>query len=81
VADDIATLILVIVSFYIPVYLYKSMRHIYGQEHLHYHSEVPAAVRRIFDSCNFHNVRRVPRRLAIGLTKGKDHDPSHNRIQ
>jgi len=27
-------LILVIASFYIPVYLYKAMRHVYGQGHL-----------------------------------------------
>jgi biopolymer transport protein ExbD len=32
--DSISTLILVIASFYIPVYLYKAMRHVYGQGHL-----------------------------------------------
>lgn len=32
--DDISSLILVVASFYIPVYLYKSMRHVYGQGHL-----------------------------------------------
>lgn len=32
--DSIGTLILVIASFYIPVYLYKAMRHVYGQGHL-----------------------------------------------
>jgi len=32
--DSISTLILVIASFYIPVYLYKAMRHVYGQRHL-----------------------------------------------
>lgn len=31
--DSISTLILVIASFYIPVYLYKAMRHVYGQGH------------------------------------------------
>ncbi len=34
VVDTISTLILVATSFYIPVYLYKSMRHVYGQGHL-----------------------------------------------
>jgi hypothetical protein len=29
----ISTLILVATSFYIPVYLYKAMRHVYGQGH------------------------------------------------
>jgi Protein of unknown function (DUF3667) len=32
--DSISTLILVIASLYIPVYLYKAMRHVYGQGHL-----------------------------------------------
>ena len=32
--DSIKTLILVATSFYIPVYLYKAMRHVYGQRHL-----------------------------------------------
>ena len=32
--DSIGTLILVIASFYVPVYLYKAMRHVYGQGHL-----------------------------------------------
>lgn len=32
--DSISTLILVATSFYIPVYLYKAMRHVYGQGHL-----------------------------------------------
>ena len=32
--DSISTLILVVVSFYIPIYLYKAMRHVYGQGHL-----------------------------------------------
>ena len=32
--DGISTLIIVIASFYIPVYLYKAMRHVYGQGHL-----------------------------------------------
>jgi hypothetical protein len=32
--DSLSTLILVVVSFYIPVYLYKAMRHVYGQGHL-----------------------------------------------
>lgn len=32
--DGISTLILVIASFYIPVYLYKAMRCVYGQGHL-----------------------------------------------
>lgn len=32
--DSISTLILVIASFYIPVYLYKAMRRVYGQGHL-----------------------------------------------
>jgi len=32
--DSISTLILVIASFYIPVYLYKAMRHVYGQGHI-----------------------------------------------
>jgi len=32
--DSISTLILVATSFYIPVYLYKAMRHVYGQRHL-----------------------------------------------
>jgi hypothetical protein len=31
--DSISTLILVATSFYIPVYLYKAMRHVYGQGH------------------------------------------------
>jgi hypothetical protein len=31
--DSISTLILVATSFYIPVYLYKAMRHVYGQRH------------------------------------------------
>lgn len=34
VVDSISTLIIVIASFYIPVYLYKAMRHVYGQGHL-----------------------------------------------
>jgi len=34
VIDTIGTLILVATSFYIPVYLYKAMRHVYGQGHL-----------------------------------------------
>jgi len=34
VIDTISTLILVATSFYIPVYLYKAMRHVYGQGHL-----------------------------------------------
>ena len=34
VVDTISTLILVATSFYIPVYLYKAMRHVYGQGHL-----------------------------------------------
>ena len=32
--DSISTLILVVTSFYIPVYLYKAMRRVYGQGHL-----------------------------------------------
>ena len=32
--DSISTLILVVASFYIPVYLYKAMRHVYGQGHI-----------------------------------------------
>ncbi|MDH4053844.1 MAG: DUF3667 domain-containing protein [Gammaproteobacteria bacterium] len=32
--NSISTLIIVIASFYIPVYLYKAMRHVYGQGHL-----------------------------------------------
>lgn len=32
--DSLSTLILVVASFYIPVYLYKAMRHVYGQGHL-----------------------------------------------
>jgi hypothetical protein len=32
--DDISSLVLVVASFYIPVYLYKAMRHVYGQGHL-----------------------------------------------
>jgi hypothetical protein len=32
--DSISTLIIVATSFYIPVYLYKAMRHVYGQGHL-----------------------------------------------
>jgi hypothetical protein len=32
--DSISTLILVATSFYIPVYLYKAMRHVYGQGHI-----------------------------------------------
>ncbi|MDH5584569.1 MAG: DUF3667 domain-containing protein [Gammaproteobacteria bacterium] len=32
--DSISTLIIVIASFYIPVYLYKAMRLVYGQGHL-----------------------------------------------
>jgi hypothetical protein len=32
--DAIGTLVLVATSFYIPVYLYKAMRHVYGQGHL-----------------------------------------------
>jgi Protein of unknown function (DUF3667) len=32
--DNISNLTLVIASFYIPVYLYKAMRHVYGQGHL-----------------------------------------------
>ena len=32
--DSISTLILIATSFYIPVYLYKAMRHVYGQGHL-----------------------------------------------
>jgi len=32
--DSISQLILVIASFYIPVYLYKAMRHVYGQGHI-----------------------------------------------
>ena len=32
--DTISTLILVATSFYVPVYLYKAMRHVYGQGHL-----------------------------------------------
>lgn len=32
--EGIATLTIVIASFYIPVYLYKAMRHVYGQGHL-----------------------------------------------
>ena len=32
--DSISTLILVMTSFYIPVYLYKAMRRVYGQGHL-----------------------------------------------
>jgi len=32
--DNISTLILVVSSFYIPVYLYKAMRRVYGQGHL-----------------------------------------------
>ncbi len=32
--DSLSTLILVVVSFYIPVYLYKAMRHVYGQGHI-----------------------------------------------
>jgi hypothetical protein len=34
IIDTISTLILVATSFYIPVYLYKAMRHVYGQRHL-----------------------------------------------
>jgi hypothetical protein len=32
--DSLSQLILVITSFYIPIYLYKAMRHVYGQGHL-----------------------------------------------
>jgi len=32
--DSISTLIIVVASFYIPLYLYKAMRHVYGQGHL-----------------------------------------------
>jgi len=32
--DSISTLILVVTSFYIPIYLYKAMRRVYGQGHL-----------------------------------------------
>ncbi len=32
--DDIKSLIIVIASIYIPVYLYKAMRHVYGQGHI-----------------------------------------------
>ena len=32
--DSISTLIIVATSFYVPVYLYKAMRHVYGQGHL-----------------------------------------------
>ncbi len=32
--DNIKTLILIVAGFYIPVYLYKAMRHVYGQGHL-----------------------------------------------
>ncbi len=32
--DGISTLIIVVASFYIPVYLYKAMRHVYGQGHV-----------------------------------------------
>jgi hypothetical protein len=32
--DSISTLIIVATSFYIPVYLYKAMRHVYGQGHV-----------------------------------------------
>ena len=32
--DSLSQLILVIASFYIPIYLYKAMRHVYGQGHL-----------------------------------------------
>ncbi len=32
--DSIGTLIQVIAAFYVPVYLYKAMRHVYGQGHL-----------------------------------------------
>lgn len=34
VIDGIKTLIIVIASFYIPIYLYKAMRHVYGQGHI-----------------------------------------------
>jgi len=34
VIDNIKTLVIVIASFYIPVYLYKAMRHVYGQGHI-----------------------------------------------
>jgi hypothetical protein len=32
--QGLSTLIIVIASFYIPVYLYKAMRHVYGQGHV-----------------------------------------------
>jgi hypothetical protein len=32
--DSLGTLVIVIASFYIPVYLYKAMRHVYGQGHI-----------------------------------------------
>jgi hypothetical protein len=32
--DSASQLVLVIASFYIPIYLYKAMRHVYGQGHL-----------------------------------------------
>ncbi|NQV87438.1 MAG: DUF3667 domain-containing protein [Woeseiaceae bacterium] len=32
--DSISTLIIVVASLYIPVYLYKAMRHVYGQGHV-----------------------------------------------
>lgn len=32
--DSLSTLIIVVASFYVPVYLYKAMRHVYGQGHL-----------------------------------------------
>jgi hypothetical protein len=32
--ESLGTLTIVIASFYIPVYLYKAMRHVYGQGHL-----------------------------------------------
>lgn len=34
VVDSIASLLLVVASLYIPVYLYKAMRHVYGQGHV-----------------------------------------------
>ena len=32
--EDVVQLILVVTSLYVPVYLYKSMRRVYGQRHL-----------------------------------------------
>ena len=34
IPEPISVLIIVAASFYIPVYLYKAMRHVYGQGHI-----------------------------------------------